>query len=246
MAIAMTLASPCDTSHAGAPALSDAVVDPVGEDVLAVHAESEACHGDARVAPWRCSDPGVADRAARPGQPCASRLPRAARASIDARGAPTIANSAATKIPFSRMSPVMMRNAVIGRPPWRVARRAPTRPRPLNRFDDQVYAADRYLLARAGTPPSARGMNVPMVSPRALPVGAEDLRCLVHAHRPGEPHAAVGQEDRPRRRALEFVRDAADELGHDVFERDQPLDLSRRRRRPAPGECACLACSSSR
>ena len=49
MAIATTLASPCETSQAGAPAAVDAVVDPVGEHVLAVHAEAEARNRDAQL-----------------------------------------------------------------------------------------------------------------------------------------------------------------------------------------------------
>ena len=59
-----------------------------------------------------------------------------------------------------------------------------------------------------------------------LPVGAKNLRRLIHAHGAGQPDAAVGQENRARGRAFELVRDAADELGDDVLERDQSLDLA--------------------
>ena len=95
MATAMTLANPCDTSQAGHAGPSEQVVDAVGQHVLAVHAEAQARDGDAElrrrdvaILPLRIAQHALHHRA--------SRLPAAARASIAARGAPTIANSAAT------------------------------------------------------------------------------------------------------------------------------------------------------
>ena len=66
---------------------------------------------------------------------------------------------------------------------------------------------------------------MPTVSPGTLPIRAEHLRGLIDAHLARYPDAAVGEEDRARRCALELVRDAADELGDDVLERNQSLDV---------------------
>ncbi len=49
MAIATTLARPCDISHAGAPDAAEQVVDAVGEHVLAVHPQAEAGGSDAEL-----------------------------------------------------------------------------------------------------------------------------------------------------------------------------------------------------
>ena len=49
IATATTLATPCETSHAGRPRAAEQRVEPVGQRVLAVHAEAEAGDGDAEL-----------------------------------------------------------------------------------------------------------------------------------------------------------------------------------------------------
>ena len=49
IATARTLATPCETSHCGKPAATQAGDTTVGKHVLAVHAEAEAGDGDAEL-----------------------------------------------------------------------------------------------------------------------------------------------------------------------------------------------------
>ena len=125
---------------------------------------------------------------------------------------------------------MMMRNAVIPRPSsagGSTTADATASPSTAS-IDDAPRHRSMTCSPGAGTPPSDRGMNVPTVSPALFQSRAEHLRRLIDAHLAREPDAAVGQEDRARRRALELVGDAADQLGDDVLERDQSLDADRR------------------
>ena len=177
------------------------VIDAVRQDVLAIHAEAEAGDGDAELGG---GDVAILER--RVAQDLLDRLrqpvARAARASIAARGAPTIANSAATKMPLSRINPVMMRNAVtrhLRRGAGRAAAPAPTRPRRRrHRFDDDRDAVDRHVLARrrhaADRLRDERADGVAGTAPRR----ADHQRRLLEPHRARQPHAAVRQQQRPR------------------------------------------------
>ena len=57
--------------------------------------------------------------------------------------------------------------------------------------------------------------------PRQAP---SDRRGLIQPHRTRQTHAAVRQQDRAQLRDLELVRHAAQQLGDDVLEGDQPGD----------------------
>ena len=49
MATAMTLATPCEASHAGSAGAAERAVDRLGEDVLAIHAQAKAGERDAEL-----------------------------------------------------------------------------------------------------------------------------------------------------------------------------------------------------
>ena len=94
---------------------AERAVDRLGQDVLAIHAEAKTGERDAEL---RRRDVAILELriAEDPLNTLARRSPFAARASMAARGAPTIANSAATKTAFSRMSTVMIANSIIAPP----------------------------------------------------------------------------------------------------------------------------------
>ena len=114
-----------------------------------------------------------------------------------ARGAPTMANSAATKIPFRRMSTAMMRKAVTraasgasaGRPTMTdamcpasttsISTSSPSMLTLLSRFGEAAEHCD-----------DVRRDGLVAAAP-----AADDRGGLIEPHRAGQPHPAVGQED---------------------------------------------------
>ena len=180
--------------------VADQRVDAVGQHVLAVHAEAEARDRDAEL---RGRDVAVLAAAGRRRTRCtarASRSPRAARASIAARGAPTMANSAATKMPLSSISTVMMTNAIM-RPAPAPAPRVPTiTDAMLPALDDSRSRPPRRRPSTRSPGSGMRPSAVATCDRRPFRRGRLATRRpparLIQRHRAGQAHPAVGQEER--------------------------------------------------
>src|SRR5436190_9491039 len=146
------------------------------------------------------------------------RSPRAARASMAARGAPTMANSAATNSALARINSVITAIAVsmsviVAR------RRRDDRERHLavvDAFDFDVEAADLEVFSglrhSAGAPLDEVGDRHVLDRPRAF---QPDARAF-ERQRTGQTHASVREPDRKQPRRLEFVGDGAEQLSQDV------------------------------
>ncbi len=144
-----------------------------------------------------------------------------------ARGAPTMANSAATKIPFRRISAAMMRKAVTRRPPC-CRRAVPTMTDAMCPASTTSISTSSPSMLTCSPGSGKRPSAVDDVRRNCLGAAApaaDDRRCLIEPHRAGQ-HA-------PGRRAggsarscgdLELVGDAAEQLADDVLERDQSGD----------------------
>ena len=244
MAIATTLAKPCESEPRRSCRRARAARTAVGEHVLAVHAEPEAGDRDAEL---RGRD--VAILALRILE---HRLDEHARAGCPARPARRWPPGARRRWRTPRprrsrsggSSAAMMRKAVTRRPPCcRPA--VPTMTDAivpgLDDLDLDVEPVDR----RPALPVPARGRALRRCAPRRSRGRRASRRRPERpdpaAWRPGARHAAVGQADRAQLRRLEFVRDAAEQLGDDVLERDQSRRSARRRLRRAPGGCGARA-----
>ncbi len=154
-------------------------------------------------------------------------LPAAARRSIAIRGAPTIANSAATNSAVEEDErgddqERDHRSASIagGRGPTMIAWTTPpsttstsiSTPSSVSRSPRPGHASQpvREVGAdRLGCP---------------LPVAADQERGVIEPHQTRHPEPAVRQPDRAQLRRLEFVGDASEQLADDVFEGDQSDD----------------------
>src|SRR3954462_742277 len=141
------------------------------------------------------------------------RSPRAARVSIAARGAPTMANSAATNSAFARINSVMMAIAVMSLVvgSWGSDDRERHLP-VVHAFHFNVEAADVEVFAgfrhAAGAPLDELGHRHVLARPRALQPHARAFE----RQRTRQAHASVGKPNREQPRRLEFVGHRAEQF----------------------------------
>ena len=158
----------------------------------------------------------------------ASVLPPAARRSIAARGAPTMANSAATKTPFSRISAVMISSAITSTAP---AATSGLRPAMIvitvSASTTSISTSTPSITTCSpvsGTRPMRWTTKAADRLDRGAPLASDQERRLIEPHHPRDPQASVREANRAELRALELVRHAAEQLTDDVLERDESRD----------------------
>jgi hypothetical protein len=216
----------------GDPERQQPALDEDGEGVLAVHAQAQAREGD----PELCGR-HIAIEAGRVVQVAAIRpaslSPASARAAITARGAPTIANSAATKSPLSatrtRMTTRTIASSSIDASRCRAGIHASTESiaapsiRSISKHSPPAWRQqgprESHRAARSASPRGSRRCSAPRVGP----LGLCPRLGLVEGQTPGHRQRPSGSLRRGRIAArLVLVGELAQQLTDDVLQAHEP------------------------